>query len=225
MSGGLAAERGGMLSSGPRPESGGTEVDDADGPAREGTDRGSSRAELEQLSRPDPDIHPPSPPPSGGLSFEEFYRQHTAGLVAFVMWLGAGAAEAADIAQVTMIRAWQGWARIEHPRTWVRKVASREYLRRIAACHEEPAAEPGDLLRPGADGVEEAVMLGPQQAGVLELLRRLPARQRQVVAWIYDGYTPAEVAEILGLAPGAVRASLHKARESLRHYLTGEGRS
>lgn len=39
----------------------------------------------------------------------------------------------------------------------------------------------------------------------------------------YDGYTPAEIATILGLDSGAVRASLHKARETLKQHLTGEG--
>jgi RNA polymerase sigma factor (sigma-70 family) len=70
---------------------------------------------------------------------------------------------------------------------------------------------------------DEAAMLGPEQARVLGLLRLLPPRQRQVMAWVYDGYTPAEIATFLGLDPGTVRASLHKAREMLKYHLTGEG--
>ena len=46
---------------------------------------------------------------------------------------------------------------------------------------------------------DEAVMLGPEQAAVLEALRLLPGRQRQVMAWAYDGYTPAEIATFLRL--------------------------
>ena len=57
----------------------------------------------------------------------DFYRSGIPGLVAFVMWLGAGAEEAADIAQETMTWAWQNWKGIRHPRAWVRIVASREY--------------------------------------------------------------------------------------------------
>ncbi len=105
----------------------------------------------------------------------------------------------------------------------MRTVASREYCRRIAACQDEPTAEtPVHLLGPGM-AADEATLLGPGQARVLELLRLLPPRQRQVMAWYYDGYAPAEIAAFLGIDPGAVRASLHKARDTLKHHLTGEG--
>lgn len=157
------------------------------------------------------------------LPFPDFYRSHTPGLVAFLMWLGAGAEEAADVAQETMARAWRNWAEIRHPRAWVRTVASREYCRHIAACRDEPTAEiAGHLLDPGM-AADEGALLGHEQARVLELLRLLPYRQRQVMTWAYDGYTPVEIAEILGLDSGAVRASMHKARETLKHYLSGEG--
>jgi RNA polymerase sigma-70 factor (ECF subfamily) len=157
------------------------------------------------------------------LSFRDFYLSQTPGLVAFVMWLGAGAEEAADVAQETMTRAWQNWEKIGHHRAWVRTVASREYCRRIAACHDEPATEiPAHLLRPGA-AADEAALVGSEQARVLEVLRLLPYRQRQVMAWVYDGYTPAEIAAILDLDPGTVRVNLHKARETLKRHLAGEG--
>lgn len=158
--------------------------------------------------------------PEAGLPFPAFYRSDTPGLVAFVMHLGARAEEAADVAQEAMTRAWQKWEEIEHPRAYVRTAASREYYRRVKACHEELAAEiPGPLLGPGM-AASEAAMLGAEQARVLDVLRNLPDRQRQVMAWCYDGYTPAEIAVLLNLAPGTVRASLHKARETLKRHLT-----
>ena len=46
------------------------------------------------------------------MPFPDFYRSHAPGLVAFVMWPGAGAEEAADVAQETMTRAWQNWEQI-----------------------------------------------------------------------------------------------------------------
>ena len=66
-------------------------------------------------------------------------------------------------------------------------------------------------------------MIGQEQASVLALLRRLPPRQRQIMAWVYDGYTPKEIADLLGMEPNAVRASLHKAREALKACLEQEG--
>jgi RNA polymerase sigma factor (sigma-70 family) len=180
-------------------------VDDATGSPRPGL------GQFPQLAAPTA--------PEARLSFPGFYRSQTPSLVAFVMWLGAGAEEAADVAQETMTRAWQNWEEIKLPHAWVRTVASREYRRRIAACHDEPAAEiPGHLLSPGM-AADEASMLGPEQAWVLDLLRLLPYRQRQVMAWAYDGYTPAEIADYLNLDSGTVRVSLHKARETLKRHL------
>ena len=102
----------------------------------------------------------------------------------------------------------------------MRTYASREYFRRIAACHDESAAQvPGPPLEPGI-AADEAALLSPEQARILELLRLLPHRQRQVMAWTYDGYTPTEIATFLNLDSGTVRASLHKARETLKHLLT-----
>jgi RNA polymerase sigma-70 factor (ECF subfamily) len=140
------------------------------------------------------------------------------------MSLGARPEEAADVTQEAMIRAYQGWKKINYPHRWVRVVATREYMRRLYSDHEEPVGEiRGALLRPGVAAADEAAIVGPAQARVLEILRLLPSRQRQVMAWVYDGYTPKEIAEILELDPGAVRVNLHKAREALKCYLAGEG--
>jgi RNA polymerase sigma-70 factor (ECF subfamily) len=140
-------------------------------------------------------------------------------LVAFMMWLGADVHEAENVAQEAMLRAYKGWETIEHPRAWVRTVASREHFRRRLACHEDPTPEVRNIPQSDAD----AAVISQEQARVLALLGRLPLRQRQIMAWVYDGYTPKEIAGILGMEPNAARASLHKAREALKAYLAQEG--
>ena len=72
--------------------------------------------------------------------------------------------------------------------------------------------------------VADVAMTGEadEQARVLDLLRRLPLRQRQVMALAYDGYTPEEIASLLGMEPTAVRVNLQTARERLREYLGQE---
>jgi RNA polymerase sigma factor (sigma-70 family) len=192
-------------------------VDDKAGSLRAGTAPAGGRAEPGSALAATPTA------PQARLSFEDFYQSSTPGLVTFVMWLGAGAEEAADISQETMTRAWQNWKAIDHPRAWVRIVASREYCRRVAACHDEPTGEiPGHLLPSGA-AADEAALLGPEHAKVLGGLRLLPPRQRQVMAWVYDGYAPAEIASFLGLDSGTVRVNLHKARETLKDLIREGG--
>jgi RNA polymerase sigma factor (sigma-70 family) len=47
-------------------------------------------------------------------------------------------------------------------------------------------------------------------------------RQREVLVWTYDGATPAEIAEELGMKPATVRSTLRNARVQLRR-LRAEG--
>lgn len=55
---------------------------------------------------------------------------------------------------------------------------------------------------------------------VSAFLKDLPDRQREVFQMAdLQGFSPAEIGKILGVAPGAVRAALFKARRSIRHHI------
>jgi RNA polymerase sigma-70 factor (ECF subfamily) len=54
---------------------------------------------------------------------------------------------------------------------------------------------------------------------VSEGLAALPERQRQVMAWLYDGYSPPEIAEHLGMKPASVRSNIRHARKTLVRVL------
>jgi RNA polymerase sigma-70 factor (ECF subfamily) len=161
---------------------------------------------------------PPPAQPNTNAAFSEFYRQFTPTLVAFLIWQGARLPDAADISQETMIKAYQRWSEIRQPESWARRVASRALVRRIASIAEEPIDDPPEhsSLLPSLTNVEA----WEQQHQVLRLLDPLPPRQRQVMAWALDGYTPAEIAEELEITPEAVRANLMKARRALASYLS-----
>ncbi|WP_188273771.1 RNA polymerase sigma factor [Streptomyces sp. CBMA152] len=144
--------------------------------------------------------------------FSAFYRSTVRPLVAFLVNHGASVADAADIAQATMVKAYQRWDDIQHPRPWVYTVASRSLVRKISDVREDlvdEVPEPTSLL-PRTDAVSEWEC----QQKTLHVLRGLPARQRQVLAWTFSGFTPSEIAEQLHLTPEAVRASLKKARRA-----------
>ncbi|MDX3371012.1 sigma-70 family RNA polymerase sigma factor [Streptomyces sp. ME02-6987-2C] len=159
------------------------------------------------------------PDPRHGLrqakdeAFSAFYRATVRSLVGFLVNQGAGLYVAADIAQDTMLSAYERWDTIDHPRAWVHTVASRALLRRIASCEEQPVEqvpEPTSLL---AD--PDAIAAWEARHDLLPLLRSLPPRQRQVLAWALSGFTPGDIAEQLGMSDDAVRASLYKARRAV----------
>jgi RNA polymerase sigma factor (sigma-70 family) len=161
--------------------------------------------------------HPQAQPTQATTAFSAFYQEFVPTLVAFLLWQGARLHDAADIAQDTMDQAYQYWERIENPHAWVRTVASRAYARRIASIDvENPVAEvPEASLLPSR--VDVAAF--EERHVVLRLLALLPPRQRQVMAWTYDGYKPAEIAKELQIQPEAVRSTLRKARRTLARHL------
>lgn len=162
-----------------------------------------------------------TPPPASAdhvTDFSAFYRRFVPTLVAFLRWQGATLPDAADIAQDTMAKAYQRWFEIDHPEAWARTVASRALARHIASIQDDPGEHlpKHSLLWPSSIDVET----WEQRHEVLRILDRLPLRQRQVMAWTFDGYTPAEIATELQITADAVRASLMKARRTLAAYLS-----
>jgi RNA polymerase sigma factor (sigma-70 family) len=149
--------------------------------------------------------------------FSVFYRATIRPLVGFLINQGAAVHWAADIAQDAMTAAYQHWSDLRAPRAWVYRVASRSLVRKIASIEEEPVEEvpePTSLLaRPDAIAEWEA------RHDALPMLRSLPPRQRQVLAWVLSGVTPTDIADHLGLTAETARANLAKARRAAAAYL------
>lgn len=197
--------------------------DDLEHPTSDSTHRPSVAASVPRDTHAhrhaDPDA--PAPQPVGTDEFIVFYKQSVSRLVAFLRWHGASLPDAAECAQETLTQAMQHWSTIHHPRAWCRRVASRLYARRVASLEEpvedaEAAGSP--LIAPGTD--LDAL---EQRHSVLRLIDQLPPRQRQVMAWTYDGATPSEIATELQITPDAVRSNLKKARATLRNHVHENG--
>jgi DNA-directed RNA polymerase specialized sigma24 family protein len=89
---------------------------------------------------------------------------------------------------------------------------------RLFAAEEIPTREvpePSAAL-PAIPPVEE----WEQRHEVLRLVASLPVRQQQIMAWTLDGYSPSEIAEVLSMAPDAVRQTLRRARTVLAGQLS-----
>lgn len=145
-------------------------------------------------------------------SFKDFYREHTGKLVRFLICDGASVTDAAEIAQDVMTRLWESWTTVEYPKTWIRRVAERELVRRKAHAGERLVAEipeESSILRDDVD-----IRAWEQRHDELKALDALPPRQRQILAWSLEGYTTVEIADLLQISASAVRANLLKARRS-----------
>ena len=161
------------------------------------------------------------------VEFDAFYDMERAALVRFVMYLGCADADTAeDIAHTAFTRAVAAWATIRFPKAWLRKVAQNEYLRYCQAAARETPLDPaaGEDGRPGLS----AAMALDHQAGLREVLvtalGELPLKQRQVMAWHWDGFSDAEIAGQLGDSEVAVRKNRSRAMKNLRRHLKRAGR-
>ncbi len=142
--------------------------------------------------------------------FSSFYLEHFRRLVAYLIYQGATTHLAADLAQETMTTAYRRWPEITSPKAYVYTVAGRAFIRHSLKTPEVPAGdalEPTTVL-PRPDAAEAWV----QAQQITQVLRALPSRQRQVLALTIYGWSPAEIAGLLDIAPSAVRSNLMKAR-------------
>jgi RNA polymerase sigma factor (sigma-70 family) len=157
------------------------------------------------------------------VELEQFYRAELPKLLRFLAFVGAQPADAADASHQAMVEVCVRWAQVremERPTAYLRRVAENEWkrlgrrlrqdVRHAVAGRWIDLAVVEDLY--GRDDVKV----------VLKSLAVLPDRQRQVMAWLYDGYTVEEIAEQLGMKASTVRSTVRHAREKLRSLGIGE---
>ena len=148
--------------------------------------------------------------------FAGCYAQELPGLIWFAISLGADPHRAADVAQSAFAEAFGAWEGIQYPRAWLRRVAGRLYYRCLDNYETLVEAVPD---RQGPLSAGSMAEFRDEARAVLAALADLPPKQRQVMAWSIDGFSPAEIAGELGTDPAAVRQNLAKARKHLKAQL------
>ena len=149
-----------------------------------------------------------------GSDFEEFFRTVYDDLARALLLLTGEAAEAEDIAQEALARAYERWdrvSRMESPAGYVFRTAmnlNRKRLRRIAVRARRwlPSGVARDPIGAAEDRTE-----------VLRILRSLPSSQREalvLVEWLELDVN--EAAAVLRIAPSSVRGRVFRARAAIR---------
>jgi RNA polymerase sigma factor (sigma-70 family) len=150
--------------------------------------------------------------PAAVEAYRAFYLEYTPRLVRYLIVSGAPPAWAAEFAQDAMLQLWQKWDDVESPWAWCRTVAYRAWIRYRTRLPEQPVeglSERSTLL-----SLEDAATVETRH-DVLRLLDELSPRERHVMALTYDGDTPAEIADELGMNEATVRSHLRHARRKM----------
>jgi len=142
-------------------------------------------------------------------------------------------AEAEDLVQDTLLRAFQGIDRFDgaHPRAWLLTIMRNAQInrtrRRRAQLLDDPDATFDRVAwRDETSGATpEGLVVGQTfDAVVAESLAALPDHFRQTVTLVdMEGLSYAEAAEALGVPMGTVMSRLHRARARMRHRLVAAG--
>lgn len=155
--------------------------------------------------------------------FEELYRAHADRVFALCLRMSGDRGEAVELAQDVFVRAWQKLDRLS-PGTdsgaWLWRLATnvvlntrRAHRRRIARV--APVEHPAELERPDFRTPAPVRQLSFEAA-----VARLPERARAVfLLHDVEGYGHGEIAAMLDVAEGTVRAHLHRARTLMREAL------
>lgn len=150
-----------------------------------------------------------SPAPDG---FDEAFPAIYRGALAAAQRVLHDEHAADDIAVEACYRATRHWSDIaDYARPWTVRVATNLAIdatrrsRRTARFRDRPRSVPA----PTSDRVD-----------LVEALRGLPQRQREVVALRYLGdLSESETAKVLGIAPGTVKIHAHRGLAALRAQL------
>lgn len=162
-------------------------------------------------------VSPNGPHDMDEESFEQWYVRVWPRLVRFVRaQAGSDAADATAVAAEAMARAYERWhaATLRDPTPWVytvglnllRRRARRRALERHALHLLRRRPSDNEAWTPDVD--------------LAQAIAELPERQRTAIYLRYVAdLTQAEVAQVLGIAPGSAASLLHAARTKLKHRL------
>jgi len=155
------------------------------------------------------------------LEFEEFFRAEYPGLVRAFYVLTADQAEAEELAQEAMARAYERWDRVgamESPAGYLYRIGvnlNRHRVRHLAVRARRLLAMTHDARSEQVPGVRREI------AEAIASLSRGQREAFMLVEWL--GLNAAEAGRRLGIAPGSVRSRVHRAKAVLRAQLGDEG--
>ncbi len=152
------------------------------------------------------------------MGFEDTVREHAADLFRYAFWLTRDRAQAEDVVQEALLRAWRAFPRLRDrgaARAWLFSIVRNEFLRaRALPVHE--SLEGVDLPdeRPDAGSLEmrEALLTLP------------PGYAEQLALQVLGGFSCAEIAAMIGATEGATMTRLTRARQALRRLVEPAGR-
>jgi RNA polymerase sigma-70 factor (ECF subfamily) len=145
-------------------------------------------------------------------SYTSMFRREHPRLVALGLALTGNRETACDLAQETLARAYRSWDRVEKyelPAAWLRRVL----INLAVDVHRKSRKERAALTRVRPREITDGMEVGGEWWAAV---RALPVRERLAITLYYvEDYSVGDIASVMQIAAGTVRATLAQARQKL----------
>jgi RNA polymerase sigma factor (sigma-70 family) len=130
---------------------------------------------------------------------------------------------ARDLTQDILVAVWRAWPAFRgqcSERTYVARIAQYRIATHVEKAVREPRVAPlCENLVAHAPTPEDAAIRSDEREKLKALVRALPIALREVAVLMLEGFSPAEIADTLGISVNAVAIRATRAREALRAAL------
>jgi len=166
------------------------------------------------------------------LAFDVLTARHAERVLRVALRVLGEQAEAEEVAQEALLRAWQNAAVFDPRRarltTWLHRITVNLALdrarRRAAAPRRAALAEAEEFAGDPAEGPERRMEMAQDRARLADAIAALPPRQRAAIALAYEHeLSGAQAAAALAVSPRALEGLLRRARQFLGARLRGNG--
>jgi RNA polymerase sigma factor (sigma-70 family) len=156
-------------------------------------------------------------------SFDRIVAEHGALVSRIAMTYEADPTLREDLTQQIFLAVWQALPTFRADsslRTFIARIAQNRSISFVAKqVRQGPVAEIPEQLAANMPTPEESAIEASEHRMLLEATRRLPVPQKEVIILVLEGFSYAEIAEMLNIAPNALALRLSRAKSALKKML------
>jgi RNA polymerase sigma-70 factor, ECF subfamily len=128
-----------------------------------------------------------------------------------------------DLVQQIFLAVWQALPSYRADaslKTFIARIAQNRAVSFVARqVRQGPVAEMPELVKSDLPDPEQTAIEASERKVLLQATRRLPLPQREVIILVLEGFSYAEIADMLNIAPNALALRLSRAKATLKKML------
>jgi len=157
------------------------------------------------------------------MSFDKVYSQYYHELRRFGQQLNICPEKREDLIQETFLRFYLELKKnvvFENPRAWLYKVLMNLFKTQFNSDKRESCNSGNAIMDQGSsDDLQEKYLVNEKKRIVLDILNKLPERERSILLLYHNGFSYTEMAEILEMNISSVGKTLVRAIDKLKRTI------